>query len=116
MARVVEVRNVDDVDGSEADETVTYAVDGIEYQIDLSAENAEKFRDTFAPWVEKSRRAPSRRGGRRQSAAKPSPTGRGKEVDSAQVRDWARANGIDVSAKGRLPASLVEQFLAAQQT
>lgn len=115
MARVVEVRNVDDVDGGPADETVNYSIDGIEYEIDLSESNAEQFRAAFAPWIESSRRAPNRRGGRRTATTKHLHGGKTSNVDPTAVREWARKSGIEVSTKGRIPTTLIEQYLAAKK-
>lgn len=112
MAKKVTVTLVDDFDGEgAADETVEFAVDGVNYEIDLSAKNATKLRNDFKQWVEASRRVGGRRRGR--SAA----TGRGRaSIDreqSAAIRDWARRNGHNVSTRGRIPADVIDAFHAA---
>jgi hypothetical protein len=97
MAQKVHVLLVDDLDGSsEADETVSFALDGVSYEIDLTAANAAKLRDALAPWTGHARRA----GGRRSSGR---PAGR-KNVQA--VREWARANGHKVSDRGRIPSEV----------
>jgi hypothetical protein len=91
----------DDIDGSDADETVTFALDGVSYEIDLNGENAAKLRDALAPYVGHARRAAGRRAGGRAS------TGRGSaKRDLADVREWARSNGHKVSERGRISAEV----------
>jgi hypothetical protein len=104
MAQRVNIVLEDDLDGSDADETVTFALDGTTYEIDLSAANAAKLRDALAPYVGHARRAGGRRatpragGGRSSRAA-------GKR-DLGDVREWARANGHKVSDRGRISAEV----------
>ena len=108
MAQKVLVSLVDDLDGSEADETVEFGLDGISYQIDLSAKNAEGLRDTLAKYVDKSRRS-----GGRKRAAKLGGAGRTAAVDREQnqaIRAWARKNGFAVSDRGRIPTEVVEAY------
>ncbi|QGN58370.1 Lsr2 family protein [Nostocoides sp. HKS02] len=100
MAQRVNIVLEDDLDGSEADETVTFALDGVTYEIDLNAANAAGLRDSLAPYVGHARRA----GGRR-AAGRPSSRGGGKR-DLADVRDWARKNGHKVSDRGRISAEI----------
>lgn len=108
MAQKVQVVLVDDIDGGAAEETVTFSVDGSDYEIDLSKKNAAKLREAFAPWVGSARRAGSR--GRRRAGR--SRAGRGSG-DSAAIREWARAQGIEVSERGRISAELRAQYEAA---
>src|SRR5687768_18253840 len=90
----------DDLDGSEATQTVNYTIDGQEYEIDLSEENVQRFHEALEPFVSKSRQverqvAPRRRGrgdGRRRSGAS------GRD-DIPQIREWAESQGMDVSAR-----------------
>jgi hypothetical protein len=103
MAQQVNIVLVDDIDGSAAAETVTFALDGKEYEIDLSAKNAAKLRDVFAPYVGHARRASSRRRGAR-GATGPSP---------ADIRAWARDNGFDVPDRGRVSSEVREAYVAA---
>lgn len=108
MAQKVLVSLVDDLDGSEADETVEFGLDGISYQIDLSAKNAEGLRETLSQYVDHARRS----GGRKRSARLGS-TGRTASVDREQnqaIRAWARKNGYAVSDRGRIPTEVVEAY------
>jgi Lsr2 len=111
MAQRVQTLLIDDLDGGEAEATVRFGLDGAEYEIDLSAEHAEALRKALAPYVSGARRAPgaaARRPGRgtrgTASASAPDPTA---------VREWAKAQGIEVKDRGRVPAELVVKFKAA---
>jgi hypothetical protein len=108
VAQQVETRLVDDLDGSEADETVTFALEGRQYEIDLSADNAAKLRDALAAFVGVARRGD---GGRRRSpaprAARPAA---GDREHTAAVREWARQNGHQVSDRGRIPNAVIEAY------
>jgi nucleoid-associated protein Lsr2 len=106
MAQKVTVELEDDLDGSPADETVRFGFDGTEYAIDLSEKNAQAFRAQLAPFVEHARnrgRGPARR---------PTRTVAGRQR-SGEVRAWAKDQGILVSARGRIPATVIEQYQAA---
>jgi hypothetical protein len=106
MATKVTVTLEDDLDGGPADETVRFGVGGTEYEIDLNKKNARAFRKQLAPFVEHARKAG--RGPRRGSAR----TGPGRER-AGDIRVWANEQGIAVSGRGRIPASVVEQYEAA---
>lgn len=111
MAQKVLVSLVDDLDGSEAEETVEFGLDGVSYEIDLSAENAEELRDALAQYVEHARRAGGRKRTGPRSAAKA--PGRSAAVDREQnqaIRAWARKNGYEVSDRGRIPSEVVEAY------
>jgi hypothetical protein len=108
MAQKAIVALEDDLDGGPADETVRFAFDGAEYDIDLSAKNARAFRKKLAPFVEHARKAP--RGPGRRTAR--TPAGRQR---SGEVRAWAKDHGIAVSARGRIPGTVIEQYQAAAQ-
>jgi hypothetical protein len=110
MAQKVLVSLVDDLDGSEADETVEFGLDGINYSIDLSNENAEELRDALAQYVEHARRAGGRKRAGRPSAK---PAASSASVDREQnqaIRAWARKNGFQVSDRGRIPSEVVEAY------
>jgi hypothetical protein len=94
----------DDTDGSPADETARFALDGREYEIDLSEVNAKALRQMIEPYATAGRRVTSR--GRAITRVETT-------VDTAAVRAWAASNGIEVSARGRLPKGVVEQYRAA---
>ena len=106
MAQKVTVALEDDLTGGPADETVRFAVDGTGYEIDLSARNAAAFGKLLAPYIEHARkagRAQGRRAGRAASSRQ----------RSGDMRAWAKEHGLAVSERGRLPASVVEQYHAA---
>jgi hypothetical protein len=103
MAQQVNIVLVDDIDGTPAEETVSFALDGKEYEIDLNAKNAGKLRDALAPYVGHARKAAGRRRGGR-TAAGPSP---------ADIRAWARDHGFDVPDRGRVSSEVREAYLAA---
>jgi hypothetical protein len=120
MATQTIVTLVDDLDGSEASGSVSFALDGASYEIDLSDDNAEKLRDALSGYVASARRVDGgRRGpGRPKAAAKPAKAARGARTapdreQTAAIREWARANGHEVSERGRLSASVLSAFEAA---
>jgi hypothetical protein len=113
VARKTIVALVDDVDGEEADETVSFALDGATYEIDLSGKNASRLRKELAPFVGSGRRTGGRaRRGPTGSAPAPR-TSRSSAVSSQQVREWARANGHTLSDRGRIAADVVRAYDAA---
>ena len=112
MAQQVQVVLVDDLDGGEAEETVSFALDGVSYEIDLNAENAARLRDELAPWVGHARRVGGRSGGRR-SGSRSRSSSASSGVDTAAVRDWARKKGYKVSERGRISAEVMEAYQAA---
>lgn len=101
MAQRVSIVLEDDIDGSVAEETVTFALDGVTYEIDLSSKNASGLRDALAPYVGHARRAAGRRTAGRPSGGR----GSGKR-DLGDVREWARSNGHKVSDRGRISAEI----------
>jgi hypothetical protein len=112
MAQKTIVELVDDLDGGKADERLTFALDGVEYAIDLSTNNAAKLRDSLAQFVGHGRRV----GGRKQRGAGTTPTPVRASGDKAQnqaIREWARSNGKQISDRGRIPADLIAEFQAA---
>jgi hypothetical protein len=106
MATKITVALEDDLDGGPAEETLRFGVDGSEYEIDLNKKNARAFRRQLAPFIEHARRAG--RGQRRRPVRTSSSRGR-----SGDIRAWAKDQGIAVSKRGRIPASVVEQYEAA---
>ena len=108
MATTMAIALEDDLDGGPADETLLFGLGGSEYEIDLSSENASRFRDQLAPFIEHARKA--RRGQRRRAARTQSARRRGREI-----RAWAKDQGIAVSDRGRIPASVAERYYAARK-
>lgn len=114
MAQKVTVALIDDMDGSEASETLEFALDGVTYQIDLSSNNASKLRDGLASFVASARRSGGRKrvaGGRPAGAAgkAPRPAAADREQNQA-IREWARKQGMKVSDRGRIPAEVLDAY------
>lgn len=107
MARRVEVVLIDDIDNSEATETLTFALDGMSYEIDLSEIHAKELRSALGIYVEKGRRI----GGRKKAAPAKASSG----SKTSDVRQWARENGYDVPERGRLRPDIHEAYEAAQK-
>ena len=105
MAQQTTVRFIDDLDGADAAGTFDFALDGRQYQIDLSDENATKLRDALAPYVAHARPVSSR-SGRRTSKA-------GNGPAASEIRAWARDNGFTVPDRGRVAAEVREAYAAA---
>jgi hypothetical protein len=110
MAQQVTVTLVDDLDGTEAMQTVEFGLDGAQYQIDLSDGNAERLRELLGDYVEHARRA----GGRKRGPGRP-PSKRGQQqaADREQnqaIREWARAEGYQVSERGRLSSEVLDAY------
>lgn len=108
MAQRVEVVLVDDLDGGPAEETVQFSLDGVSYEIDLNADNAAALRDAVAVYVGHGRRVGGRRTSSRAGARRS-----GGSSQTAQVRAWAREQGLPVNERGRIPADIVAQYEAA---
>ncbi|GAA0356709.1 Lsr2 family protein [Streptomyces olivoreticuli] len=106
MAQKVQVLLVDDLDGGEADETVTFALDGKSYEIDLTATNADKLREALADYVKSARRTGGRTAGGRGKAR----AATGGSPDTAKIRAWAKKNGYSVNDRGRVPADIREAY------
>jgi Lsr2 len=106
IAQKVTVTLEDDLDGGAAEETVRFGIDGADYEIDLSSKNARRFRKQVTPFIE-----PARKTGRRLSRrAARTPSSR---QHSGDIRAWAKAHGIAISDRGRIPASVAEQYEAS---
>jgi hypothetical protein len=101
MAQRVQIILEDDYDGGTAEETVSFALDGAEYEIDLSSKNAAGLRDALGPWLAHARKT----GGRRKRSTKPSGLS-----STSDIRAWAQANGLDVSSRGRVSADVREAY------
>ena len=108
MATKIAVALEDDLDGGPADETLRFGVGGAEYEIDLSKKNAGALRAGLGPFVEHARKA-GRGTGTRRRPARPSSA----RERSSDIRAWAKAEGITISDRGRIPASVVAQYEAA---
>ena len=107
MAQKVNIVLVDDIDGSDASETVAFGLDGSSYEIDLNDKNAAALRDALSAYVGHARKVSTR--GRRTTRATTTTSG----PSARELRDWARSNGYEVSDRGRVPAEVREAFDAA---
>lgn len=108
MAQRVQIVLTDDLDGSEAAETVSFGLDGNNFEIDLSTANAESLREALAPYVNKARKTSgSRRGGRRGGGRS---SAGGGSASANEVRAWAKAQGMDVSERGRVSSQLRQAY------
>lgn len=94
----------DDLDGGPADQTVQFGLGAMEYEIDLNTKNASLFRTEMAPFLEHARKAG--RGQRR-------PVRSSRRQNSASIRAWAKEHGIQISERGRIPASVIQRYEAA---
>lgn len=109
MAQKVEVLLIDDLEGGSADETVRFGLDGVSYEIDLSDGNAAQLRDALTPYVQRARKSSGRSTRTRGSRAR----GSSSRERSAEIRSWARQQGISVNERGRIPSWIVEKYQAA---
>jgi hypothetical protein len=109
VAQKVQTLFIDDIDGSAAEGTVRFGLDGSEYEIDLNAEHAKQLRDALAAYIRAGRRVS---GGARRPA-RGVRRGSASALNATEVREWAKAQGIDVKDRGRVPAELVVKFKAA---
>jgi uncharacterized membrane protein len=112
VAQKIQTLFIDDIDGSAAEGTVRFALDGTDYEIDLNAQHAEALRKALAKYVDAARRS-SNSGA---AARRPSRSGRrasASGLNTTEVREWAKAQGIEVKDRGRVPQELVVKFRAA---
>lgn len=103
MAQKVKIILVDDMDGGSAEETVRFGLDGANYEIDLSAENAGKLREAIRPFVSKARRS----SGRVQRGRGSTPA---RNQEAAEIRKWAREQGYKVSDRGRVQSEIQDAY------
>lgn len=106
MAQKVHIVLVDDLDGSDATETVSFGLDGTSYEIDLNDTNAAALRDTLSGYVGHARKVSSTTRKRRSAATSTGP-------GASEIRDWAKANGMKVSDRGRVSAEVRQAYDAA---
>jgi hypothetical protein len=109
VAQKIQTLFIDDLDGSAAGGTVRFGLDGTEYEIDLNEEHAKELRDALARYAGAARRATG-------AARRPARTGRqvpASGVNTTEVREWAKAQGMEVKDRGRVPAELVVKFKVA---
>ena len=102
MAQRIVYRLEDDLDNTEAAETIVFGLDSVSYEIDLSEKNAAKLRKTMSSWIEASRRSSNRRA----RAAQP----KNDSSESTKARKWAIDNGLDVGPRGRLRSEVIDAY------
>ena len=108
MAQKIQILFIDDIDGGEAEGTVRFAIDGAEYEIDLSAKHSDELRDTFKNYIAHARKlGGTARHGSTRVSRKPS------AIDTVAARAWARENGFDITERGRVPAGVVAKYREA---
>lgn len=108
MAQRINVILVDDIDGSEATETIEFAFDGSQYEIDLNDVHAKELREALFPFT-----ANGRRVGRTKKKATAATTSSNNEASASDIRDWARGQGMEVTDRGRVPQELRDAYNAA---
>ncbi len=109
MAQKIHIILTDDLDGSDAEETVSFALDGVSYEIDLNTKNAAALRDSLATYIAH---------GRKQRSARATTTARRSSKasgDTALIREWARSQGMTVSDRGRVSAEIRAAYEAANR-
>ncbi len=107
MAQTVQIHLEDDLDGGPADHTVSFALDGKDYEIDLSDANAEKLREALRPYVAAGRKTT------RSGTRSPGTRATGSNSDTAKIRAWAKEHGHEVSDRGRIHQHIREAYYAA---
>jgi hypothetical protein len=112
MAKKIVESFIDDIDGSEAEGTTRFALDGTSYEIDLSGANRDKLEKALAPFIGKARPVRAERQGRARRGAGVSSRAMSRE-QSANIRQWAKAQGMPVSERGRIASTIVEKYEAA---
>jgi Lsr2 len=107
MAQQIQTLFIDDIDGGPAEGTIRFGLDGTDYEIDLSTAHSEELHKVLAGYVTHARKAAvtARRGSRGRRSA--------DVLDTRKVREWARAEGIDIKERGRVPAEVIEKYKAA---
>jgi hypothetical protein len=106
VAQRVQIILEDDYDGGEADETVSFALDGAEYEIDLSTENATELRNALAPWLAHARKV----GGRKRTRTPARSSAESSAGSTSDIRAWALQNGMDVSSRGRISSQVRQAY------
>jgi hypothetical protein len=114
MAKQIQEIHIDDLDGSTMphENTVRFGLDGTNFEIDLGEKNEEALRKALAPFLKVARPVRAERGGRGRRAAGVSTRAMSRE-QSAQIRQWAKSQGLPVSERGRIASTVVEKYEAA---
>ncbi|MFE6226908.1 Lsr2 family protein [Streptomyces sp. NPDC057854] len=115
MAQKVSILLVDDLDGGEADETISFGLDGKTYEIDLSGAHAEELRKFLAPYIENGRKTGGRSSAGTRGRSAVTKQRAADEPSAEELRTWAKENGLEVNDRGRVPASIKEAYAAANK-
>ena len=107
MAQRVQIILEDDYDGGEADETVSFGLDGAEYEIDLSSANATQLRNALGPWLAHARKVGGKKRSRAGATRSPATESGGSTSD---IRAWALENGMEVSSRGRISSEVRKAY------
>ena len=107
---ITTIEFTDDIDGGKAQGTVRFAYDGVEMEIDLSSRNRNAMEKAFKPYIDAARTVRATRT-KRATVTRRTPS---RRPDLAAIRDWANANGISVSGRGRIAADVVAAYDAAK--
>lgn len=110
VAKEVFTRLIDDLDGGEAAETVSFGLDGYTYEIDLSTKNATKLRNALASFVESGSRVSGRASVSPRTSARPRVTASAGREQNQAIREWAQRKGYDVAPRGRIKQEIVDQY------
>ena len=108
MAQKIQTLFIDDIDGGPAEGTVRFSLDGTEYEIDLNGQHSEELRSAFAKYVTHARKV----GAATRRAVRGSGRRGASTIDTAKVREWAKAEGYDIKNRGRVPSDLVAKYQA----
>lgn len=110
MAQQIQTLYIDDLDGGKAEGTVRFGLDGADYEIDLSAAHAKALRKAAEKYIQAGRKV----GGPTRRSARTNGRGRAGGPNPAEVREWAKSQGVKVSDRGRVPTDLIVKFRAAK--
>ena len=110
MAKQIITVLTDDLDGSDADRTLEFGLDGVNYTIDLSEKNAGKLRKALDPYLTAASRVGRSSVGRTAARGAAASPPRSNRDQNQAIREWAKKNGYEVSERGRIPSSIVEAF------
>lgn len=104
MATKVLTVLIDDIDGSDADRTTSFQIDGTDYEIDLSAENAERLAELLKPYIAAARKVKRRN----RQPVRPKQVMKAQESSPSNIREWARSNGYTTTTRGRISTNVLE--------
>lgn len=110
MAKHIITQITDDLDGSEADQTVEFAIDGVNYEIDLNDKNATELRDYLQRYTNAGTRLARAAPVQRRPGARTSTVAYSNREQNTAIRDWARKHGYEMSSRGRIPQTIVDAF------